>query len=219
MISQSNSRAPSIVGTNPYGGNYDTYHKSLINNTMDTTMSSYDMAYGGQVQQQPVLQQRVQQQQPQVTLGSHMSPGVHQFNDLHEVHYVPSPNNNVNATVHLPDEGFENRAYRPETRQSMMEDAQASLWQNGGQTAAVGEEAGLNMGAAPPGYTSNTNLDKNKATADSVLDFKRDLAEQLSRGRGEDSGNTSSTTEGTDLEQEYQEQRRNLSRTTKAAYL
>ena len=76
----------------------------------------------------------------------------------------------------------------------MMEDGQASLWQNGGQTSAVGEEAGLNMGAAPPGYTSNTNLDKNKATADSVLDFKRDLAEQLSRGRGEDSGNTSSTT-------------------------
>lgn len=46
MISQSNSRAPSIVGTNPYGGNYDTYNKSLINNTMDTTISSYDMAYG-----------------------------------------------------------------------------------------------------------------------------------------------------------------------------
>ena len=207
MISQSNSRAPSIVGTNPYGGNYDTYHKSLINNTMDTTMSSYDMAYGGQVQQQPVQQRlhQQQQQQPQVTLGSHMSPGVHQFNDLHEVHYVPSPNSNVNATVHLPNEGFENRAYRPETRQSMMEqDPQASLWQNGGQPAAVGEEAGLNMGAAPPGYTSNTNLDKNKAAADSVLDFKRDLAEQLSRNRGEDSGNTSSTTEGTDLEQEYQ---------------
>ena len=156
MISQSNSRAPSIVGTNPYGGNYDTYHKSLINNTMDTTMSSYDMAYGGQVQQQPVQQQRVQQQQPQVTLGSHISPGVHQFNDLHEVHYVPSPNNNVNATVHLPNEGFENRAYRPETRQSMMEDPQY-----GGQASAGGEEAGLNMGAAPPGYTaSNTNLDK-----------------------------------------------------------
>ena len=81
MISQANSRTPSVVGTNPYGGNYDTYQKS-INNTIDTTMSSYDMAYGAQHQQQP-------QMQPQATLGSHMSPGGHQFNDLHEVHYMP----------------------------------------------------------------------------------------------------------------------------------
>lgn len=124
-----------------------------------------------------------------MTLGSHMSASVHQFSDLHEVHYVPSPYSNVNATVHLPNEGFENRAYRPETRQSIMEEPQY-----GGQASAGAQEAGLNMGAAPPGYTSNTNLDK--ATADSVLDFKRE--------EDEDSGNTSSTTEGTDLEQEYQ---------------
>merc|ERR1719323_107765 len=194
--SQNNSRAPSVVGTNPYGGNYDTYQKSM-NNTIDTTMSSYDLAYGGQQQMQQQQQQQMQQQQG--TLGSHMSPGAQQFNDLHEVHYMPGPPN-TNATVHNTqmNEGFENRAYRPETRQSMMrpEETQSSQY-------------GLNMGSAPPGYTaSNTNLDKNKPTADSVLDFKRDLADQLAR-RETDSTNTSSTTEGTDqeyqaMEQEYQ---------------
>jgi len=130
----------------------------------------------------------------------------------------PGSNSNVNATVHIAKnyEGFENRAYRPETRQSLIrpEDSQASLWQsngaansNGGQQQANVE--GLNMGGGPPGYTSNTNLDKTKATGDSVLDFKRDLADQLSRRGDNDSANTSSTTEGTDqeyqaMDQEYQ---------------
>ena len=197
MISQSNSRQPSIVGTNPYGdykvpNAYDTYHKSL-NNTIDTTMTSYEMAYGDQ-------------QVNTGTLGSHISPNtVQQFNDLHEVHYVPGgANANTNATVHLPKdyEGFENKAYRPETRQSLLrpEDSQASLWQNGGASQAPAE--GLNMAVAPPSYNVATNLDKTKATGDSVLDFKRDLADQLGRRGQEDSANTSSTTEGT--EQEYQ---------------
>ena len=189
MISQSNSRQPSIVGTNPYGA-YDTYQKNL-NNTIDTTMSSYEMAYGGQ-------------QVNTGTLGSHISPNtVQQFNDLHEVHYIPG-GANTNATVHLPKdyEGFENQAYRPETRQSLLrpEDSQASLWQNGGPAQTTTE--GLNMAVAPPSYNVATNLDKNKATADSVLDFKRDLADQLGRRAQEDSANTSSTTEGT--KQEYQ---------------
>ena len=209
MISQSNSRAPSVVGTNPNPYNYDTYHKSL-NNTIDTTMSSYDLAYGAQQLQQQQVGVAAPPQVP-ATLGSHMSPSPgHQFSDLHEVHYIPgTANTNTNATVHIPYEGFENRAYRPETRQSMMrpEDSQASLWQNSAGGQAPAAEAGLNIGGGPPGYTPNTNLDKTQAAADSVLDFKRDLAEQLSRGagRGEnDSANTSSTTEGTDQEQEYQ---------------
>ena len=201
MISQSNSRQPSIVGTNPYGG-YDTYQKNL-NNTIDTTMSSYEMAYGGQ-------------QVNTGTLGSHISPNtVQQFNDLHEVHYIPG-GTNTSATVHLPKEyeGFENQAYRPETRQSLLrpEDSQASLWQNGGPAPSTAE--GLNMAVAPPSYTLATNLDKSKPTGDSVLDFKRDLADQLGRRAQEDSANTSSTTEGTEqeyqtMDQEYQTMERN----------
>ena len=129
----------------------------------------------------------------------------------------PTAVNNVNATVHIAQnyEGFENRAYRPETRQSMMrpEDSQASLWQNNPSVAGQNTD-GLNMGAAPPGYTPNTNLDKSKTTGDSVLDFKRDLVDELSRRGENDSTNTSSTTEGTDqeyqaMDQEYQTVDRN----------
>jgi len=62
---------------------------------------------------------------------------------------------------------------------------------------------GLNLGAGPPGYASNVTLNKSRA-GDSVLDFKRDLAEQLARQEQDDSTNTSETqtTEATD--QEYQ---------------
>jgi len=191
----SNSRQPSIVGTNPYGdykvaNSFDSLEKqSLAMNSNVDTNGSYDI-YGGQ-------------NGNHTTLGSHLSPGSQQFADLHEVHYAPGGNNNVNATVHIPPsnyEGFENRAYRPETRQSQIqqEDSQASLWQNNSQ-----QMDGLNIGAGPPGYTSNVALDKSRS-GDSVLDFKRDLAEQLARQDHDDSTNTSETqtTEATD--QEYQ---------------
>ena len=192
----SNSRQPSIVGTHPYGdykvaNSYaDSYEKSSLAVTSNNdNAGSYDI-YGGQ-------------NGNHTTLGSHLSPGSQQFTDLHEVHYVPGANNNVNATVHMPPsnyEGFENRAYRPETRQSQMqpEDSQASLWQSNPQNLD-----GLNMGSGPPGYSSNITLNKTKE-GDSVLDFKRDLAEQFARQDHDDSTNTSETqtTEATD--QEYQ---------------
>jgi len=198
----SNSRQPSIVGSNPYGdykvtNSFDSLEKqALANNPTVNPNGSYDI-YGGQ-------------NGNHTTLGSHLSPGNQQFADLHEVHYAPGGNNNVNATVHIPPtnyEGFENRAYRPETRQSQMqqEDSQASLWQNNAQNMDR-----LSINAGPPGYTSNVALDKSRS-GDSVLDFKRDLAEKLAREEQDDSTNTSETqtTEATDqeyqmMDQEYQ---------------
>jgi len=176
MVSQSNSRQPSIVATNPYGeykvaGSTDSLDKRMagLNSTVDTS-ATYDI-YGGQL----------------AAGGS-----VQQFADLHDVHYAPGGSNGHAATIHTPAnkyEGFENRAYRPETRQSLL---QPEPGQGGGQVWAgrPGQADGLSLGGAPPGYTSSPRL------ADTVG----------SRGDLEaDSSNTSDHTATTEADQEYQQ--------------
>jgi len=170
--SQSNSRQPSIVTSNPYGDYYgDTMEKRAL---QEAAARPYDVYNSG--------------------LGAHMSPGSSNFVDMHDVHYAPGAGN-VAATVHIPPtnyEGFENRAYRPETRQSQLaqEDSQASLWQNQGEPL--------------PGYTSNTTLANNR-TGDSVLDFKRDMAEQMATQDGDSTGASDTQTGSTGTtDQEYQ---------------
>lgn len=145
-----------------------------------------------------------------VPFGSHLSPGSQNFLDRHEVHYAQQggATNNVNATVHRPsstydDMAFENRAYRPETRQSQIQ-------QENPETGSIWHSDGLSLG--PPGYTSNKVSNVNIEQADSVLDFKRDLANQLAKevsGRDtEDSANTSDTqtSQSTDLEYQTMDQ-------------
>ena len=178
MVSQSNSRAPSIVTSNPYGDYYgDTMEKRALQEA-SAQLQPYNVYNPGS----------------QNVLGSHVSPGSQNFADLHDVHYAPG-GSNVAATVHIPPtnyEGFENRAYRPETRQSQLpqEDSQASLWQNGGE--------------ALPGYASNSTLANNR-TGDSVLDFKRDMAEQMARQDGDSTGASDTQTGSTGTtDQEYQ---------------
>ena len=169
--SQSNSRQPSIVTSNPYGDYYgDTMEKRAL---QETTNRPYDVYNTG--------------------LGAHMSPGSSNFVDMHDVHYAPGAGN-VAATVHIPPanyEGFENRAYRPETRQSQLaqEDSQTSLWQNQEHL---------------PGYSSNVTLANNR-TGDSVLDFKRDMAEQMATQDGDSTGASDTQTGSTGTsDQEYQ---------------
>ena len=179
--SQANSRQPSIVGTNPYG-DYNPYGDTMEKHALrDPVAQPYDMYNTGQMAKT-------------TTLGSHLSPGSQNFAEMHDVHYVQG-GNNIAATVHIPPtnyEGFENRAYRPETRQSQLapEDSQASLWQSGGEP--------------PPGYSSNIGIGNN-TTADSVLDFKRDMAEQMARQDGDSTGASDTHTGSTGTtDQEYQ---------------
>lgn len=201
MVANS-SRQPSVVGTNPYGDykgtlSMDSMEKNslALNSSADDTRS-YDI-YGGQVAHQGVA------------FGSHLSPGSQNFLDRHEVHYAQGgATNNVNATVHRPgstydDMAFENRAYRPETRQSQVQ-------QENPETGSLWHADGLSLG--PPGYSSNKVSNVNIEQADSVLDFKRDLANQLAKevsGRDpEDSANTSDTqtSQSTDLEYQTMDQ-------------
>ena len=169
------SRQPSIVGTNPYGEykpnsmSFESLDKRSIalNSTVEDTRS-YD-----------IYEARGSNPAP---FGSHLSPGSTNFIDLHgqDVHYAPS-GARVNATVHSTNyDGFENRAYRPETRQSQLhpEDSQKSLWQSSQHTLR---------------------------DADSVLELKRDLANLELPKHEDDAANTSDsqTTQSTD--QEYQQ--------------
>merc|ERR1719273_565725 len=197
-----NSRQPSVVGTNPYGDykgtlSMDSFENRSLANTSAEDTRSYDMYEG---------------QNNQVPFGSHLSPGSQNFLDRHEVHYTPGgATNNINATVHRPgtnfeEMAFENRAYRPETRQSQMhqEDSQGSLWNTNPDQQNLD-----NMSVGPPGYSSKPAINSTIEQADSVLDFKRDLANQLAREaasnrEAEDSANTSDTQTTQSTDQDYQ---------------
>ena len=65
------------------------------------------------------------------------------------------------------------------------------------------------MSVGPPGYSSKPAINSNIEQADSVLDFKRDLANQLAREaasnrEAEDSANTSDTQTTQSTDQDYQ---------------
>ena len=169
------SRQPSIVGTNPYGEykppnnmSFESMDKrsSVMNTTMEDTRS-YDIYEAKNVNPTP--------------FGSHLSPGSTNFIDLHsqEVHYAPTGAIMTQQRPSSQFEGFENRAYRTETRQSQMhpEDSQRSLWQ----------------------ATSQHTLRE----ADSVAELKQQLNHQLKEG-GEDSANTSDSQTTHSTDQEYQ---------------
>ena len=182
-----NSRQPSIVGTNPYGDykasnmSFESIEKRSIAQTSVTEENrSFD-----------IYEVRASNPAP---FGSHLSPGSTNFIDLHgqEVHYqgqdvhYTQGGGSISATVHRASvnyDGFENQGYRTETRTSQFhpQDSQKSLWQASQPT--------LNM-----------------READSVLELKRDLANQFDppKHEGEDSANTSDTQTTQSTDQEYQ---------------
>lgn len=122
----------------------------------------------------------------QYGLGAHLSPGQASFVDRHEVHYAPGgPNGNGGFPVHQATvhSGFDNVAFRPETRQSNGQD-QSGLWATNRTNESI---------SGPPGYSTRP---------DSVADMKRELKEKQSSDS--DEGTVSSDAGSGSDKQDYQ---------------